>query len=87
MERPSLVLGSGTLSSGLSFELLKVPRSEGEGSARAGTLLVLVADADRSAREGGRLGPPPLFELRRVREPSKVAPERSDGGEATLPRR
>jgi hypothetical protein len=24
--------------------------------------------------EGGRLGPPPLFELRRVREPSKVAP-------------
>jgi hypothetical protein len=27
-----------------------------------------------SAREGGRLGPPPLFELRRVREPSKVAP-------------
>jgi hypothetical protein len=25
-------------------------------------------------RSPGRLGPPPLFELRRVREPSKVAP-------------
>jgi hypothetical protein len=25
-------------------------------------------------RESGRLGPPPLFELRRVGEPSKVAP-------------